>query len=186
VSRPALPATAGELERNSHGEKPMTAKTDTDARVERLTEACDEAQADHDDDAQHAAEIGERPDLWDPPEVTLTVPFARRAASALTALQARVTELEGGLNGTARAYETASAGRSDNLYLATQAETRLTEAVEVIRPFAETPIPENAKPHWAMNYMPVKATYADVSRARAFLATLPTPDGLTKEEDARS
>lgn len=48
--------------------------------------------------------------------------------------------------------------------------TASTELLEALKPFAATPIPPDAKPHHAVNYNPVSATFADVLRARAAIA----------------
>lgn len=51
------------------------------------------------------------------------------------------------------------------------------EALEAgLKPFAMVPVPANAKPHWAMNYMPTTATYADVTAARALLHPVSTDE----------
>lgn len=50
--------------------------------VARIEAACQEAEDDRAFDASQAAD-GERPDLWDPPEVTLPAALLRQAVSAL-------------------------------------------------------------------------------------------------------
>ena len=65
--------------------------------VERLTEAMNDAIADHEDDVARAWEAGERPDLWDAPDVTVSIPDLRTALAALRAQAERVRVLEGEL-----------------------------------------------------------------------------------------
>ena len=63
--------------------------------VERLTEAMNDAIADHEDDVARAWEAGERPDLWDAPDVTVSIPDLRTVLTALRAQAERVRVLEG-------------------------------------------------------------------------------------------
>lgn len=63
--------------------------------VERLTEVMNDAIADHEDDVARAWEDGERPDLWDAPDVTVSIPDLRRVLAALRAQAERVRVLEG-------------------------------------------------------------------------------------------
>jgi hypothetical protein len=51
----------------------MTPTDEMKAAVERLTEACNDAVADHEDDMRAGYEAGERVDLWPGPEVTVQV-----------------------------------------------------------------------------------------------------------------
>lgn len=54
-----------------------------------------------------------------------------------------------------------------------------------LRPFAETPIPPGAKPHYAINYRPVTATYRDVQAARDTLRHT-APDAHKKSPPAEA
>lgn len=63
--------------------------------VERLTEAMNDAIADHEDDVARAWEADERPDLWDAPDVTVSIPDLRTVLTALRAQAERMRVLEG-------------------------------------------------------------------------------------------
>lgn len=52
---------------------------------------------------------------------------------------------------------------------AARAEAEVERLREASKPFADTPIPDDAKPHYPINYRPVTATYADVAALRAAL-----------------
>jgi polyhydroxyalkanoate synthesis regulator phasin len=49
------------------------------------------------------------------------------------------------------------------------ARARIRQLREALKPFADIPIPANAKPHWPINYQSVTATYKDVLHARGVL-----------------
>lgn len=72
-------------------------RTEVEDAVERLTEAMNDAIADHEDDVARAWEAGERPDLWDAPDVTVSIPDLRTVLTALRAQAERVRVLEGEL-----------------------------------------------------------------------------------------
>ena len=69
--------------------------SEVEGAVERLTEVMNDAIADHEDDVARAWEDGERPDLWDAPDVTVSIPDLRRVLAALRAQVERVRVLEG-------------------------------------------------------------------------------------------
>lgn len=55
----------------------MTANPNLGEIEALVSEACNDAQADHDADVAEAWEREERPDLWDAPDVTLSLPMVR-------------------------------------------------------------------------------------------------------------